>query len=158
MSPCLSRRFVSLFAVLLTTFSFSNVAKAQQTIFVNFDADWLTSLADVASDAGIDAFTAGEITTIETGIVSKLETMYSAYGALSFSTASGTGTLDFGAMTTDGNGVLGVSPSLDFGNIFDTTTVSVFMGLGTYGSGAQGARTRSSASRTICSVRMAGRR
>ncbi len=124
-------RYTTPILALLICFSHFLFASAQETVEITFGSGFATNLADLASDAGIASFTSTEIASIENGIKTQLETMFGAFTNTSFSLTSGSGTtiLDYGATTTT-DGLLGVSPSLDFGNLSvdlgSVTTVSVF--------------------------------
>ena len=86
-------------------------ASAQVTVWVDFTsdthngltggpngkADWIDELGKLAVDAGVDPFTIAERATIETGIVSKLTTIYSGY-SISFTTAAPPGPTPFDAV------------------------------------------------------------
>ncbi len=111
-------------ALILTSMSFG--AQAAQNVFLNFDANWEARINEAATSAGVSAFTAGEISTIENNILTQMQTAYSDF-QVNFSTSApvsgGYTTVDFGDTAAPGS--LGVA-GLDYLNASNTQTVDVF--------------------------------
>ena len=87
----------------------------------NGTADWIDNLLRATTAAGVSAFSTAERSTIESSILSKLDTMYGSYDA-TFTTTQPGGSherINFGAYDgTAGN--LGLAP-LDFMNLYAST-------------------------------------
>ncbi|WP_068135405.1 PEP-CTERM sorting domain-containing protein [Roseimaritima ulvae] len=91
--------------------------------FTNFDS----RMTELAVSAGVTGFNAGELSTLETGIVSVLENAYQDFIGLSFSTVDPGGTrpvVTFGTAASPGS--LGVANHIDFLNRVSGDTARVF--------------------------------
>lgn len=105
----------------------TNAAQAGP-VFLDY-TDFDTRLGELATSAGVAAFSAGEQSTIEMGIKSGLESIYSAFSGLSFTDVSPGGTfatINFGLTATPG--ALGVADHIDFLNRDLGDTARVFSG------------------------------
>ncbi len=93
-----------------------STSSADVTTFLDFN-NFGTRLNEAASSAGVAAFNAGEVATIQAGIQTKLETAFSDYN-VTFTTTSPGGlfeTLTFG-LTTGTPGLLGLADQIDWRN------------------------------------------
>jgi hypothetical protein len=91
--------------------------------YANFD----TRMGELTASAGIDTFSAGEISTIRSGIKSGLETAFRGFGGFSFTETDPGGTratVSFGL--TANPGALGVADHIDFLNRVQGDTARVF--------------------------------
>lgn len=121
----MTKRVVALFIGIAAALSRPAVSQAE-IIFLDFGANWQTRLGELATSAGIDALDAGERTTLQNDIQSRLQTMYSSFSGVSFTQTSPGGTFTtvrFGEV--DAGGTLGVA-GLDFGNLSTSQNVDVF--------------------------------
>ncbi len=85
-------------------------------IYLNY-TNFETRLSELSASAGITAFSAGEVTTIKSGIKSALETSYTGFTGLSFTETDPGGTraeLNFGLTASPGG--LGAADHIDFLN------------------------------------------
>ena len=133
MAPSIVMRRVSAILVIALLMVFAPVTRGQLAVWVNFDATWESELGDLAIIAGIDPFSAGEVTTLETGILGELDRIYGDYD-VTFVTGADPGgarnVINFGA-TTATPGLLGQAPLLPFmallhSDLGPTTAASVY--------------------------------
>ena len=96
----------------------------QNDVFLDY-TNFQARLNDLAGVAGVDNFSGAEVTQIQAGIKSKLETMYSAFDGLSFSETDPGGTRSELVFGLTGGG-LGVADHIDFFNRTVGDTARVF--------------------------------
>lgn len=118
----MNRRYSKIVAVLAASIAVQT-ATADLVINLDFGANWTANLADLAADSAIDPFSAAEQATLEAQIAARIDAAYGDYNVSvqQNNSAGATDTINFGAMTTDNNGVLG-NAGLDFGNLSSQTT------------------------------------
>ena len=118
-------RSLILAAAFVAAISAHRPAQASVTYldFSGFDA----RMGDLATSAGIASFSSGELASIRSGIQSGLESAYSDFTAMSFTSSLPTGTfstLRFGR--TDAGGTLGRAQHIDFRNRDQADVADVF--------------------------------
>lgn len=114
-------------ALAIALASIATQAYASSNVWVQFGAAFETELDAATAGAGVSDFSAGEITTLETLILSEFDRVYADYN-ITFHTEDPGGTREIVNFGASGSTSLGVAP-LDFGNLSAPgSTARVFTG------------------------------
>ncbi|MEM9940747.1 MAG: hypothetical protein AAF939_04085 [Planctomycetota bacterium] len=96
----------------------------QMNVFLDY-SNFETRLSELASSAGVDNFSAAEVTSIRAGIKTNLETMFSQFDGISFTESDPGGARPELLFGLEGGG-LGVADHIDFLNVAIQDTARVF--------------------------------